>query len=162
MTREAFGRRLVEMQATLYRVSYGLLLNQNDCADAVQECIAKAWEKQHTLRDERLMQTWVIRILINECYNLLRKRKRVMPMEELPEPQAPPGADRALHDAIAALDEKWRIPVVLHYMEGYRVEEIAAMLRLPSGTIKSRLARARRQLRQELEQDEGRAYHAKG
>lgn len=51
MTREAFGQRLIDMQATLYRVAYGLLLNQNDCADAVQECIARAWSRQHTLRD---------------------------------------------------------------------------------------------------------------
>lgn len=160
MTREAFGQRVVQMQATLYRVAYGILLNQNDCADAVQEAIAKAWQQQRKLREDAYLQTWMIRILINECYNLLRKRKRLVAMERLPEPAAPPDADEGLHDAIAALEDKLRLPVVLHYMEGYRVDEIADLLRLPLGTVKSRLVRARKQLRATLEEDEGRTCHA--
>ena len=161
MTREAFGRAVVQMQPSLYRVSYGILLNHTDCADAVQECILKAWAKQDTLRCEAFMQSWMIRILINECYNLMRKRRHLVDLDSLPEPEAPPGADPALHDAIAHLDDKLRLPVVLHYMEGYRVDEIAKMLCLPSGTVKSRLMRARARLKDMLDDQEGGISHAK-
>lgn len=155
MTREAFGQAIIEMQPSLYRVSYGILLNQADCADAVQECILKAWAKQDTLRCEEYMQSWITRILINECYNLIRRRRHVVDLDNLPEPKAPPDADPVLHDAIARLDDKLRLPVVLHYMEGYRIDEIARMLRLPSGTVKSRLMRARTRLKNMLSDSEG-------
>lgn len=162
MTREAFGQAIIEMQPSLYRVSYALLLNQNDCADAVQECIIRAWARQEDLRCEAYMKSWVTRILINECYRLLKHRGRAVDMDKLPEPAAPPEADAALHDAIACLEDRLRLPLVLHYMEGYRVEEIAKMLRLPAGTVKSRLSRARGRLHKLLTDEEGGLSHEQG
>ena len=150
MDAESFARRVEGMQGALYRVAYGLLLNRADCADAVQEALLRAWEKRASLREERYFETWLTRILINECYTTLRRRRAALPLDGLPEPAAPPGADPALHDAIARLDRKLRLPVVLHYMEGYGVGDIARMLRLPSGTVKTRLARARALLRLQL------------
>ena len=147
---ESFARRVEGMQGALYRVAYGLLLNRADCADAVQEALLRAWEKRASLREERYFETWLTRILINECYTTLRRRRAALPLDGLPEPVAPPDADPALHDAIARLDRKLRLPVVLHYMEGYGVGDIARMLRLPSGTVKTRLARARALLRLQL------------
>ncbi|MCL1855275.1 MAG: RNA polymerase sigma factor, partial [Clostridia bacterium] len=64
MTSAEFGVRIVEMQETLYRVCYSILPRACDREDAVQECIRIAWQKQGSLRDERYLQTWVIRILI--------------------------------------------------------------------------------------------------
>ena len=150
MDAESFARRVEGMQGALYRVAYGLLLNRADCADAVQEALLRAWEKRASLREERYFETWLTRILINECYTTLRRRRAALPLDGLPEPVAPPDADPALHDAIARLDRKLRLPVVLHYMEGYGVGDIARMLRLPSGTVKTRLARARALLRLQL------------
>lgn len=150
MNSQQFSERVLEMEGMLYRVAYGLLLNRTDCADAVQEALLRGWEKRNTLRNEAYFQTWLIRILINECYSMLRRRKRAIPLDELPEPVAPPDADRALHDAIAHLDRKLRLPVVLHYMEGYSVSEVADMLGLPGGTIKTRLFKARKILRLQL------------
>lgn len=157
MNSQQFADRVLAIEPMLYRVAYGLLLNRTDCADAVQEALLRAWEKRGTLREESYFSTWLTRILINECYSLLRRRKKAIPLEELPEPVAPPSADRELHDAIARLDRKLRLPVVLHYMEGYSVSEVADMLRLPSGTIKTRLFKARKILRLQLiDEDEGR------
>jgi len=156
LTSQQFAAQITDMQATLYRVAYGLLLNRTDCADAVQECLLRAWEKQHTLREEAYFRTWVIRILINECYTMLRRRKRAIPLDEIPEPAAPPDSDHELHDAIARLETKLRLPVVLHYMEGYSVGEVAGMLRVPSGTIKTRLFKARKILRLQLIDEEER------
>ena len=150
MDSREFAQRVEAMQGALYRVAYGLLLNRADCADAVQDALLRAWEKRRTLKDEAFFGTWLTRILINECYAVLRRRKTALPIDALPEPAAPPDADPALHDAIARLDEKLRLPIVLYYMEGYAVKDIARMLRLPAGTVKTRLARARALLRLQL------------
>lgn len=154
MTAAEFSEQVLQIESMLYRVAYGLLLNRADCADAVQEALLRAWEKRNTLRDESLFRTWITRILINECYSLLRRRKRAVLMDELPEPAAPPDADPFLHDAIARLDKALRLPVVLCYMEGYSVRETAAMLRLPAGTVKTRLSKARKLLRLRLTDEE--------
>ncbi|MBR3503262.1 MAG: RNA polymerase sigma factor [Clostridia bacterium] len=150
MDRESFTRRVEAMQGALWRVAYGLLLNRADCADAVQEALLRAWEKRGSLREEAYFETWLTRILINECYSMLRRRRAALPLDGVPEPAAPPDADPILHDAIARLDVKLRLPVVLRYMEGYGVNEIARTLRVPPGTVKTRLARARALLRLQL------------
>jgi RNA polymerase sigma-70 factor (ECF subfamily) len=150
MTSEAFAQRIVAMQDTLYRVSYGLLSRACDREDAVQECIRRSWEKREQLHTDAYMQTWVIRILIRECYAVSRRVKREIPTEALPQRDVSPAADPALHEAVLALPEKCRIPVVLHYMEGYELKEIAAMLRVPVGTVKTRLLKARKLLKAAL------------
>lgn len=147
MTSTEFSERILSMQETLYRVSYSILVRACDREDAVQECIRIAWEKQGTLREERYMQTWIIRILIHECYRIERRRRRETPTVEFPERILPPDADRDLHDALLALSTSLRVPVVLHYLEGYPLADIAKALRLPTGTVKSRLSRARKLLK---------------
>ena len=153
MTSEEFAERIVGMTQTLYRMCYALLAQPCDREDAVQACLEKAWRKRASLRDERYLQTWVIRILINECHDIQRRSRRESAVETLPEREAPPGADPELHDALLRLEPKWRVPIVLHYMEGYSVEEIARMLRLPRGTVKTRMLRARRALREMLSEE---------
>lgn len=147
MTHEEFAQRIVDMQQMLYRVSSSLLPQLCDREDAVQSCIEKAWHRQDALRDETRLQAWVVRILINECYAILRRRKREVPTETLPEAPAPPGADLRLHYFFADLPEKLRLPMVLHYLEGYDICEIANILRVPAGTVKSRLSRGRQEMR---------------
>ena len=158
MDSREFARRTEAMQGALYRVAYGLLLNRADCADAVQEALLRAWEKRGSLREAAYFETWLTRILINECYSMLRRRRAALPLDGIPDPAAPPDADPALHDAIARLEAKLRLPVVLHYMEGYGINDIARMLRVPVGTVKTRMARARALLRLQLtdEHEEGR------
>lgn len=154
MTSAEFGQRIVAMQETLYRVCYSILPQACDREDAVQECIRIAWQKQGSLREERYLQTWVIRILIHECYALLRRGKREHPIDVLPERIAPPDADVDLHDALMALPVPLRLPVTLHYIEGYPLADVAQILRLPTGTVKSRLNRARTKLKTALLSEE--------
>ncbi len=154
MTSEEFAVRIVAMQETLYRVSYAMLAMRCDQEDAVQQAIETAWRKRDTLRDVGAMERWVIRILVRECYALSRRRRREVPMEALPEREAPPDADSALHGLFLSLEESLRLPAVLHYIEGYGVEDIARVLRLPAGTVKSRLHRARKKLKETWEERE--------
>lgn len=149
MTYEAFTQMIIGMQGTLYRISAGLLPQPCDQEDAVQSALEKALRKKDALRDERNLQGWVVRILINECYALLRKRKRELPLEELPEPAIPQGADKDLYRFFRGLPDKLRLPMVLFYVEGYSMKEIASLLHLPGGTVKSRLSRGRNQMRQD-------------
>ncbi len=148
MTNEEFAGRIVAMQETLYRVSYSILQKRCDQEDAVQEAIGKAWQQRGKLREDAAMQKWVIRILIHECYALLRCRKRETPVDTLPEWETPPDADIALHELFLSLEETLRLPAVLHYIEGYELKDIARMLRLPAGTVKSRLHRARKKMKE--------------
>ena len=104
------------------------------------------------LREERYMQTWVIRILLNECDRIRRKNARVVPMEDVRAVQAGSGKG-ALKQAILDLEESLRLPILLYYIEGYNVAEVSRMLRLPQGTVKSRLSRGRKQLRTMLEDE---------
>ena len=138
------------MQDTLYRVSATLLSSHHDREDAIQECVLKALSRRDSLRDDRAMQAWVVRILINECRQLYRRRKREMPMDALPEPEPAPDADPEVFRALFSLDKRLRLPMVLYYADGYRVEEITKILRMPSGTVKSRLARGREALKKAL------------
>lgn len=147
MTCDEFSTRIVAMMQTLYRVSYAQLSQSCDRDEAVQECLYKVWKKRHQLKDERYMQTWVIRILINECHNIQRKRGRELPLNEVPERVAPADADFELHDALFSMDETLRLPIILHYIEGFSIGEIAQILRWPQGTVKSRMLRGRQKLK---------------
>lgn len=155
MNRQEFTRRVLALEGRLYRISCGMLRSPQDRQDAVQEAVLKAWQKLDGLRNEKFFETWLTRILINECYNQLAARKCQLPLEEAPElPAEAEGANHELRDALLRLEEKLRLPVILHYMEGYRVREIAGILGLPEGTVKTRLARAKRELKKYLEEEE--------
>ena len=134
----------------LYRVALTILRNDEDCKDALQEAALKAWEKRHTLRDKERFTTWLTRILINECRNIQRKRRRIVLMESLPE-SAVFQEDRTLMMVLETLPETYRIPLVLRYSEGMSDNEIASVLRLPGSTVRGRIHRAKKQLKKELE-----------
>ena len=149
MDNQEFSRRVAEARDKLFRISYTLLHNEQDCADALQEALLRAWQHLGRLREERYFDTWLVRILINECKRLRARRQPVISVPAAPfEPD-----DRALHDALQALEEKYRLPVVLHYLEGYSLEEIAWLLRIPVGTVKSRMFTGRKRLRDILERE---------
>ena len=149
MTQKEFAERIGSMQTTLYRVSRSILPQLCDCEDAVQSAILKAWRQINHLRDDDKLQSWLIRIVIHECYALLKKRRREVPTLVLPEKAVPLGADPDLYRFFAALPEKIRMVMVLYYVEGYDISGIAEILRLPRGTVKSRLSRGRERMRQE-------------
>ena len=149
MTREEFGAAVVAQTDCMYRVAYTLLRNDADCRDAMQEAALKAWEKRYTLKDERYFATWLIRILINACHDIQRRRSRILALEDLPEPSVPP-PDPTLSMALASLPEKLRLPLTLHEMEGMPYAEISRVLHIPQTTVVGRIHRAKVQLRKEL------------
>lgn len=147
MTKDEFSQRIIAMMDILYRIAWSQLRQPADREDAVQETIRRAWEKQAHLRDERYMQTWVIRILLNVCRDQQRKATRFLPSEYLPVVHQDAPCETPLLDALFSLEEKYRLPLQLRYVEGYNVTEVARILHLPEGTVKSRLARGRDKLK---------------
>lgn len=151
MDKDSFARAVEAAGDMLYRVAFSILRNNDDCKDALQEAALKAWIKRGSLRDEARFQTWLTRILINECRNIQRRRKRLVPLEELPEQSVPP-PDPGLWMALQALPDRLRLPLVLRYAEGMSEEEAASALGITRGAVRGRVHRAKIQLRKELEE----------
>lgn len=149
--KKAFVRIVKDAEDMLYKVASSILQNDEDCADAIQEAILKAYSSITTLRDVRIFKTWMVRIVINCSYEILRKNKKLISMQEWMEPASPD--DRStfeVKDALKSLEEDLRVPVTLYYLEEWNVREIAEAMEIPEGTVKSRLSRARLKLSQYL------------
>ena len=82
MKKEELGELIVASEDAMYHVAKTLLYNDADCADAIQEAIVKAFSKLDTLKNDVYAKTWLMRILINECYGVMRREKRVVSLEE--------------------------------------------------------------------------------
>lgn len=157
MDKDEFIEFMMEAEADMFHIAFSILRRGQDCSDAVQEAVMKAYTKRDTLRNPVYFKTWVMRILINECYSLLRRQKKVIPIEEQVLDTQVNFKDYVreeyldLYRAIDSLKEKDRICVLLYYIEDYPVRQIAEILEMPEGTVKSRLRRARMQLKDMLE-----------
>lgn len=145
---EAFGSVIYDYMQDLYKVSKSILKNDEDVADIIQETILTAWVKIGGLHKPEKFKAWLIRILVNKCYSFLRDRKREILVDEIPNDSRETIEQDNLiwEEAMNTLDEKYRIVIVLFYMEGFRTKEIAQILRIPEGTVRTRLVRGRRQL----------------
>ena len=154
MDKQEFARRVTRMQGSLYRVAASYLRGESDRLDAVSEAIARAWEKRGTLREEAWFATWITRILIRVCVDIQRRQKRMTPVDTLPE--TPTGEDScaALREAVDSLPQKLRTMVVLYYMEGYEVLEVARIMGTTKGAVCAGLSRAREKLRSMLGEEE--------
>ncbi len=159
--RDAFAR-LVATRITRLDAAARLITRDPERAkDAVQEAFARAWRDLPALRDPERFDAWLRRLLVNACIDELRHAKRHSFEVELTEIQHPAIADSAiavadrdvLERAFRRLDTEHRAVIVLHYYLDLPLPEIAAALRLPDGTVKSRLHRARSLLRAALDAD---------
>ena len=150
MDRRFFTAEIEACSDMMYRVAWSILRNDADVQDALQDAVLRAWEKRDRLREESLFRTWITRILINACYDAQRKRRRMVPVENLPDQAQPDAPDPELAMALEAIPEKLRLPLVLCYSEGMSYEEAADVLRIPASTLRGRLRRGRDALRKEL------------
>ena len=149
MEESRFTAEVLRMQDTLYRVAVSILHHDADAQDAVQQALENAWKHRDRVNPD-YFAPWLMRIVINGCKTQLRQKKRVIVSDrmELYGGEAPP-PDPSLRDALQRLPLKYRMPLLLHYLEGFSLEEIAQTARLPLNTLKSRMHRARQMLRAE-------------
>ena len=141
----AFAALMDSQKSTMYKVARSYLHNDADAADAVSETVLACFEKLDTLRQPQYFRTWLVRILIRKCQDMLREWKRSVPLEEIAEAgQEEPGHARVEFLALLdSLDEKYRTVLLLYYGEGFSVGEIAQAMGLKVDTVKTRLKRAR-------------------
>ena len=140
-----------EHSQAVYRVAYSFMKNPHDSEDAVQEAFLRLLGAKLSFPDARQERAWLIVTVSNVCRDMLKARWRQhLNLDDQPEPAAPDHEPDGVLDAILALPGKYKAPVYLYYYEGYTVAEIARMLRLPANTIKTRLSRARKALKQQL------------
>ena len=158
--KQEFEIRIAECSTLAFRVAYGILRNREDAEDVTQEAFAKAYKSFSSLRDRDRFRSWVVKIAWRMALDMLRSRKRRIVREEVHAEIADTSdlvtnmVDRhraaEVWRAIDSLPEKMRIVVILANIEEHDTQEIASMLDVPEGTVKSRLFHARRQLKELL------------
>jgi RNA polymerase sigma-70 factor (ECF subfamily) len=158
--REAFTRLAFELSDRLFAVAHRILRDFDSAGDALQVTLLRIWRDLPTLRDPTLIEAWSHRILVRACHDQLRKQRRQAPALHLlavdgaVEDPAISIADREQLDrAFRTLTSEQRAAIVLQYYRDLTLSEIAEVLQVPIGTVRSRLHYARRALRSAIEAD---------
>ncbi len=158
--REAFTNLAFELSDRLFAVAHRILRDFDSAGDALQVTLLRMWQDLPSLRDPGLIEAWAYRVLVRVCHDQLRKRRRQPALLHIvPTDRTEPDASGAVADreqlerAFRTLSAEQRAAVVLQYYRGLTIEEIAAILRVPVGTVRSRLHYAKRALRSAIEAD---------
>ena len=148
--------RIIHVYGTpLYRLCLVMLGNESDAEDAVQDTFIRFLQKAPRFEDDEHQKAWLITVAANRCRDLLRARKR--------QGQIDPGLvqevraevpDSGILEALMTLPEKFRLVLVLHYVEGYRVEEIARIVGKTPSAVKMRLQKGRRLLKEAYQKED--------
>ena len=155
MDKEEFAARTEAVRQRLYRTAYLYLGSEADALEAVDEAVYQALRALKKLREPEHFETWLTRILLNECHRELRRRKRVAGEDALPDTAGPDAYDALpLKEAVRRLPEELRAVVILRFFTGYTQAETAAALDIPQGTVATRQRRALVLLRLELGEEE--------
>ena len=167
----AFDALVDDCYALIYSSAYRMLNNEDDACDATQEAFVRAYNAMHTFRRDASFSTWLYRIAMNVCLDRLRRRGREAgtlrllsetdeeaSVRDIPDDRNDPEAEAIktqrqslVQEGLAELTPEHRAVIVLYDLQGLSYEEIAGVLAVPVGTVKSRLNRARLALRTRLE-----------
>lgn len=147
--REAFATLYSQMAPRLYRTALGILGNPHDASDALQEAGLKAFRYYGSLQDHSAAAAWLTRILINACYDVGRKRSKAIPtgLELNPTPVTDATGDWEMLQSLRFLPDEQRTTVVLRFFQDLSIPQIAQVMEVPEGTVKSRLHTAIGKLR---------------
>lgn len=157
MTEDTFICRANQYMDMIFRLAFNYLKNASDAEDVTQDVLLKLYQTDRDFESEEHLRNWLIRVTSNECKNLFRSFwwKRVSLGETAEQENgsgehfSPPDTDEAgdLLSAVMRLPAKYRVVLYLYYYEGYDTRDIAGLLELPPGTVRTRLSRGREKLR---------------
>ena len=135
----------------LYRIAVSMLRSSDDAEDAVQNAFCRYLDKAPEFRDREHEKAWLIRVTVNQCKDLMRRRKvrAWLPIDALANVGVRPKSTPAL-DAVGELPEKYKAVVILYHLEEMSIDEIASALSLSPSAVKMRLSRAREMMREIL------------
>ena len=153
MNHEDYAKRIEEIRGRLYKTAFLYLGSEALALDAVDEAVYKGLCNYWKLRQPEYFNTWMTRILINECHNEMRRQKRFQPLAYMPEEAAEDYDALPLKEAIHKLPKELKEVVILRYFTGYTLAETAKALNIPQGTAATRQRKALQLLKLELEEE---------
>lgn len=155
----SFAQIIMEVKDQAYRIAYCYLNNESDSMDAVSDAVEKAFKNLRKLKQPKYFKTWFIRIVINECKLQLRTKGKVISMaDQLYSDENESGTREESMDlrrCMEKLPALERVMVYLKYYAGYTLDEIAGMLDLPPGTVRTKIYGSLKLLKSKLEMKEG-------
>lgn len=131
----------------MFLLALSIMGNYHDAEDVVAETMLKAYEKIGSLKSREKFKFWLMQILVNNARMMLRKNKHTFCVEDAEIKSDIPPNTSNVWEAVLSLEEELKTVVVLYYYQGFKINEIAKMTRVPSGTVKSRLSRSREKLK---------------
>lgn len=158
MEREEYIKMVDTYGDTVYRIALSSCRNRSDAEDITQNVFIKLFQSETEFQDEEHVRKWLIRVASNESKNLCKSfwKKKMLPLEEVEtvgQVSFLSSENSLLYDAVMELPDKYRLVVHLYYYEDYPVREIAELLQIKETTVQTRLMRARRKLKEKLEED---------
>ena len=152
-----FVENIKAYQNSMFRLAKSIVRNDTDAEDAVASATLKAFEKIHSLRSWESFKPWIMTIAANESYTILRQKKRIELTEHMEAFDGPVAMEEVgeLWSVVMKLPEDYRAVIVLFYYDDMGILQIAKILNLSVGTVKSRLSRGRKKLRVLVEQEGG-------
>lgn len=167
---KSFDELVLRYHKKVMNTAYGMLSDYHDACDAAQEVFLRVYKSLSSFRENAAFSTWLYRITVNVCSDILRKRKKHMAVSldktdddgaahDIPDTGDTPDEcaeknelQKAVRAAVAELPDEYRTVLTLYEFEGVPYEQISEVLKCPIGTVKSRINRAKKQLRKKLEQ----------
>lgn len=155
----SFGKVIDLNKEKLYRISFMYVKNEQDALDIVSNTIFKAYMNINKLKDPKLFNTWIIRILINTAADQLKKTSKIMYIDDYEQFEATNTTDEFefkvannidLYNAIDKLDVKYKNLIILKYFEDMTISQISTLLNQPEGTVKVYLSRSLKKLKIDL------------
>jgi len=152
---KAFAELVDEYKLSIYKTAKAILKDEDDVCDAVQDVALSIYKNIKNLKNEKYLKTWIIRITINKSYDIIAKRKindEKISRIKIDTNEIQSGFDKEIIEktdlevALNLLEEDLKITTVLYYYDDLSVSEIASILNIPKGTVKSRIFRAREKL----------------
>ena len=150
------GKILSENMNSMYRVAFSVLKNDDEIYDAISNTTVIVFEKIENLKKEEFFKTWLMRILINECYKIYNQNKKIVYLENCSQEtlEKMQYSDKYSDIDMKNLGKDLKEITILYYFEDFSVKEIGEILDIPVGTVKSRLSRAREDLKKVLLKDD--------
>ncbi len=151
---------IVQEQNKFYRLAYSYVKNQEDALDVVQNAVCRALENYDSLRDEKAVKTWFYKILVNECFALLKAKKRMVLSEddsywEIPYEEEGYEIHDDLHIQIGQMEKDVQTIIKLRFFEELTLEEISRVLEINLNTVKAKLYRGLKTLRVAIGKERG-------
>lgn len=158
---EVFENLIIPHKTKLYKTGMAILKNDDDTCDAIQETLMSAYKNFKNLNNIEYFGTWITRILINKCYDIIRNNKKVSYINKEMEIDSNTSyydiykSESIVEKVLNMLDTDLKLVAILYYYDEYSVKEISELLNIPEGTVKSRLSRARDKMYNIIKKEEG-------